>query len=124
MRKAARALATDGPAFLNILSPCPRGWRTDGADSIALAREAVNTCYWPLYEVEDGVYRITYTPKEKLPVAPWLRKQGRFAHMFKPGNEWMLENAQAWIDHQWEMLQRKSGLIDICTLPPDDRWIR
>jgi len=44
--------------------------------------------------------------------------------MFKPGNEWMLENAQAWIDHQWEMLQRKSGLIDICTLPPDDRWIR
>jgi pyruvate ferredoxin oxidoreductase beta subunit len=124
VRKAAKALATDGPTFLNVLSPCPRGWRTDGAESIALAREAVNTCYWPLYEVEDGVYRITYMPKEKLPLAPWLKKQGRFAHMFKPGNEHLLENVQAWIDHQWEMLLRKSGLINICTLPPSERWVR
>jgi NADPH-dependent glutamate synthase beta subunit-like oxidoreductase/pyruvate/2-oxoacid:ferredoxin oxidoreductase beta subunit/Pyruvate/2-oxoacid:ferredoxin oxidoreductase delta subunit len=124
VRKAARALATDGPSFLNVLSPCPRGWRTDGADSIELAREAVNNCYWPLYEVEDGVYRITYMPKEKMPLKPWLKRQGRFAHMFKPGNEWMLENVQAWVDHQWEMLLRRSGLIDICTLPPDERWVR
>ena len=63
-------------------------------------------------------------PKEKLPLAPWLKRQGRFAHMFKPGNEWMLENIQAWVDHKWEMLLRKSGLIDICLLPPDQRWVR
>ena len=122
VRKAAKALATDGPTFLNVLSPCPRGWRSDGAQSIALAREAVNTCYWPLFEVEDGQYRITYMPKEKLPLKPWLKKQGRFAHMFKPGNEWMLENTQAWVDHQWQLLLQKAGEVDVCELPRD-QWL-
>ena len=109
VRKASRALATDGPTFLNVLSPCPRGWRSDGQESISLAREAVNTCYWPLFEVEDGQYRITYMPKEKLPLAPWLKKQGRFAHMFKPGNEWMLENTQEWVDTEWQKLLKKAA---------------
>ena len=107
VRKAARALAVDGPTFLNVLAPCPRGWRADGAETIDLAREAVNTCYWPLFEVENGQYRLTYMPKEKLPLTPWLKKQGRFAHMFKPGNEWMLENTQAWVDAEWEKLLKK-----------------
>src|SRR5512135_3107838 len=49
VRKAAKALSIDGPTFLNVLAPCPRGWRSDGAESIELAREAVNTCYWPLF---------------------------------------------------------------------------
>ena len=87
VRKAAKALATDGPTFLNVLAPCPRGWRSDGAETIDLAREAVNTCYWPLFEVEDGEYRLTYRPHHKLPLVPWLKRQGRFAHLFKPGNE-------------------------------------
>jgi pyruvate ferredoxin oxidoreductase beta subunit len=109
VRKASKALATDGPTFLNVLSPCPRGWRSDGQESVSLAREAVNTCYWPLFEVEDGKYKITYTPKVKLPLKPWLKKQGRFAHMFKPGNEWMLENSQEWVDAEWEKLLKKAA---------------
>ena len=112
VRKAARALATDGPTFLNILSPCPRGWRSDGQESISLAREATNTCYWPLYEVIDGEYHLTYKPKEKLPLRPWLRKQGRFAHLFKPGNEQLLESVQAWVDHEWEKLLHKCGEVE------------
>ena len=107
VRKAAKALATDGPTFLNILAPCPRGWRSDGAETIELAREAVNTCYWPLFEVEDGEYRLTYRPRTKQPLIPWLKKQGRFAHLFKPGNEETLANLQAWVDSEWEKLLRK-----------------
>ena len=109
VRKAAKALGTPGPSFLNILAPCPRGWRSDGSESIELAREAVNTCYWPLFEVEDGEYRLTYRPKVKQPLAPWLKRQGRFAHLFKPGNERVLENLQAWVDEEWEKLLRKCG---------------
>ena len=95
---------------------CPRGWRSDGAESIELAREAVNTCYWPLFEVEDGEYRLTYRPKVKLPLAPWLKRQGRFAHLFRPGNEQVLENLQAWVDEEWEKLLRK------CGEPPQTAW--
>ncbi len=109
VRKAAKALSVDGPSFLNILSPCPRGWRSDGAESIDLSREAVNCCYWPLFEVENGEYRLTYRPHHKLPLAPWLKRQGRFAHLFQKGNEWQLANLEQWVDDEWEKLLRKSG---------------
>lgn len=109
VRKAAKALSVDGPTFLNVLSPCPRGWRADGAESIDLARQAVNTCYWPLFEYEDGQYRLTYRPKKKEPLAPWLKRQGRFAHLFQPGFEEALATIQAWVDEEWERLLRKCG---------------
>ena len=109
VRKAARALATDGATFLNVIAPCPRGWRSDGAESIELAREAVNTCYWPLFEVEDGQYKLTYRPREKQPLVPWLKKQGRFAHLFKPAGEEQLGRLQDWVDVEWDKLLRKCG---------------
>jgi len=116
VRKAAKALAVDGPTFLNVLSPCPRGWRSDGAESIELAREAVNTCYWPLFEVEDGQYRLTYRPHHKLPLVPWLKRQGRFAHLFKPGNEHILLSLEARVDDEWERLLRR------CEEPSEAEW--
>ena len=109
VRKAAKALSIDGPTFLNVLAPCPRGWRADGAETIELAREAVSTCYWPLFEVEDGEYRLTYRPHHKLPLVPWLKRQGRFAHLFKPGNADTLLALEAWVDNEWERLLRKCG---------------
>ena len=109
VRKAAKAIATPGPAFLNIISPCPRGWRSDGANSIDLARQAVNTCYWPLFEVENGQYHLTYKPRVKEPIRNWLKRQGRFAHLFKPGNEHIIDQLQAWIDEEWEKLLKKCG---------------
>ena len=104
------------PTFLNVLAPCPRGWRADGAETIDLAREAVNTCYWPLFEVEDGEYRLTYRPHDKQPLIPWLKRQGRFAHLFKPGNEEPLATSQAWVDDEWEKLLRK------CDEPDEAVW--
>jgi len=109
VRKAAKALATPGATFLNILAPCPRGWRSDGAETIDLARAAVNAGYWPLFEVVDGEYHLTYRPRHKEPLVPWLKRQGRFAHLFKPGNEETLLNLEAWVDKEWEKLLRKCG---------------
>ena len=44
---------------------------------------AVETCFWPLYEVIDGKYIINYKPKNKLPVKDFLKAQGRFKHLFQ-----------------------------------------
>jgi pyruvate ferredoxin oxidoreductase beta subunit len=109
VRKAAKALSIDGPTFLNVLAPCPRGWRADGAETIDLAREAVNTCYWPLFEYEEGQYRLTYRPRYKRPLASWLKRQGRFAHLFQPGFEEALHELEEWVDEEWEKLLRKCG---------------
>src|SRR5680860_1159855 len=63
--KAETAFDTEGPAFINVLSPCPRGWRSKDQDSIALAKLMVDSCFWPLYEIVDGVYNLSYNPKAR-----------------------------------------------------------
>ena len=102
--KAEKAIYTEGPTFLNILSPCPRGWGYPTEDLMQINKLAVETCYWPLYEVENGKYRITYKPAKKLPIEEFLRPQKRFKHLFKPGNEWMIEEFQKEVDRRWEAL--------------------
>ena len=105
--KVKKALDTPGPTFINVLSPCRLGWGFKPEDTIELAREAVENCFWPLYEVENGVYKLTYKPKEKKPVVDWLKKQTRFRHLFKPGNEELLAKVQEYIDTEWEKLLQK-----------------
>jgi len=92
--KSEKAIYTEGPTFLNVLSPCPRGWGYATEDLMLINKLAIDTCYWPLYEVIDGVYHITYKPAKKLPIEEFLKPQKRFKHMFKPGNEWMIEEFQ------------------------------
>ena len=102
--KAEKAIYTDGPAFLNVLAPCPRGWGYPTEDMMTINKLAVETCYWPLYEVVNGVYHITYKPANKLPIEEFLKPQRRFKHMFKSGNEWMIEEFQKEVDKRWEEL--------------------
>ncbi len=102
--KVEKALACDGPAFLNILMPCTVGWHFDPAIGIELSKEAVETNFWPLFEVENGIYKINQKPKERKPIADWMKKQGRFKHLFKPGNEHILEASQEYVDSEWEKL--------------------
>lgn len=105
--KAHKAIYTKGACFLNVLSPCPRGWRYEAEDLAEICQLAVDTCVWPLYEIENGKWKLTYEPKRKKPVEDFLSKQGRFKHMFEPGNEWMIENTQEYVDEQWEKLLKK-----------------
>jgi pyruvate ferredoxin oxidoreductase beta subunit len=99
----------DGPKFMNIVTPCNRGWRSRTDDAILLSRLAVETCYWPLYEIENGVTKITFKPKEKKPIVDFLKPQGRFKHLFKPENEGLLAKIQADIDRDWERLQKEEA---------------
>ncbi len=105
--KAHKAIYTKGACFLNVLSPCPRGWRYETEDLAEICQLAVDTCVWPLYEIEDGKWRLTYEPKKKKPVEEFLAKQGRFKHMFRPGNEWMIENTQEYVDQEWQKLLKR-----------------
>ena len=107
--KARRAIYTEGPAFVNILAPCPRGWQYDPADLALICKMAVDTCVWPLYEIDHGQWRLTYEPREKLPVEEFMKLQGRFRHCFQPGNEWTIEAAQQYVDGQWEALLARCG---------------
>ena len=72
--KAEKAIYTEGPCFLNVMSPCPRGWGYATEDLMQINKLAVETCYWPLYEVVDGVYKITYKPKNKLPIEEFQKE--------------------------------------------------
>ena len=102
--KAEKAIYTEGPCFLNVLAPCPRGWGYPTDMLMQINKLAVETCYWPLYEVVDGKYKINYKPANKLPIEEFLKPQKRFKHMFKPGNEWMIEEFQKEVDRRWDEL--------------------
>lgn len=102
--KSEKAIYTPGAAFLNIMAPCPRGWRYPMEDIMEICKLAVETCYWPLFEVVDGKWLLSYEPKKKLPIEDFLKPQGRFRHLFKPGNENLIEKFQEEVDRRWEDL--------------------
>jgi len=109
MKKVRKALEIKGPKFMNIISPCNRGWRSRTDDSIMLSRLAVETCYWPLYEIENGQVKITFKPKERKPLVEFLKPQGRFKHLFQPENEAILKQLEADIEADWQRLLKESG---------------
>lgn len=105
--KAEKAFAVEGPAFLNILATCPRGWRIPYNKSIEIAKIGVQTGYWPLFEVENGVWRQTVKVMNRKPVEEFLKPQGRFKHLFKPENAELLAEIQADVDEYWDYIQRR-----------------
>jgi pyruvate ferredoxin oxidoreductase beta subunit len=109
-QKAEAAIYTQGPAFLNVLAPCPRGWRYEESEIMDICKAAVETCVWPLFEVIEGEWVLNYEPKTKLPVEEYLKTQGRFKHLFKPGNEHLIAQYQTAVDERWEELKQLCGV--------------
>lgn len=111
MRKAAKAqwyTREEGLAYGKVLSFCPLHWRTadDGAQPVLQA--AVDSCAFPLYEVERGHTAITYDPDatgRRQPVAQWLKLMGRTAHLVEPQNAATLLAIQAETDRRWARLK-------------------
>lgn len=107
--KVQKALSIEGPKFINILSPCPPGWGYEPSKTIEMAKMAVETCFWPLYEVENGVWKITYKPKEIKPLSEWTSTQSRFRHLSQPANKAVLDDLQNFVNKNWQDLLKKSG---------------
>jgi pyruvate/2-oxoacid:ferredoxin oxidoreductase beta subunit len=105
LRKAQKAKETKGSRFLHIYASCPTGWRIPSEMSVKIARMAVQTNIFPLYEVEDGLrYTINYKPREYL-VREYFRLQGRFKHL----TDQDLDQIQQMVNEDWELLLRKAG---------------
>jgi pyruvate ferredoxin oxidoreductase beta subunit len=101
---AERAAAADGPAFLNVLTDCPLGWGHEPRLSQRVLTAAVESRFWPLYEVADGRYRLTYRPERPVSVDEWLAPQKRFAHLLRPENRGLVDAIQARVDADWDAL--------------------
>jgi len=81
MNKVKKAKNFEGPKYLHIFSVCPTGWRSAGDLTIRLGRLAVETGIAPLYEVENGKYRLNIDLPKLRPVNDYLKTQGRFRHL-------------------------------------------
>ncbi len=105
VRKVKKAKEVKGSRFLHIYASCPTGWRIPSEMSIKIARMAVQTNIFPLYEVENGVnYTINIKPREYL-VREYFKLQGRFRHL----SDADLDQIQAMVNEDWELLLRKAG---------------
>jgi pyruvate ferredoxin oxidoreductase beta subunit len=103
--KVRRAVTIEGPTFLQIHCPCPLGWGHDGAQSIEVARLAVQTGLFPIIELERGELIGSMPIRDPKPVTEYLRRQQRFRHLFAKDDVRAteeLEHIQALADHNME----------------------
>ncbi|MEM3038552.1 MAG: 3-methyl-2-oxobutanoate dehydrogenase subunit beta [Thermoplasmata archaeon] len=106
IRKLQQANREKGLRFIHAFSPCPPGWRYDPAKTIEIARLAVETNVFPLFEVRHGKYIITRKGKG-LPVEEYLRRQGRFSHLTAED----IQKIQRNVDVSWELLLKTSSVM-------------
>ena len=80
-QKVKKALGMTGYRYIHVLAPCPTGWGYDPAKTVKIARDAVKSGIFPLYEIEGGKLVFTVEPKERIPVREYLAGQRRFRHL-------------------------------------------
>ncbi|AFK22654.1 3-methyl-2-oxobutanoate dehydrogenase subunit beta [Pyrococcus sp. ST04] len=104
IRKLKKAQKIPGPSFIQLFAPCPTGWRSPTDKTIEIARLAVQTAYFPLFEYENGKYKINMPnpKKEPKPIEEFLKLQGRFKYMTKED----IEILQKWVLEEWERLKK------------------
>jgi pyruvate ferredoxin oxidoreductase beta subunit len=103
-RKVEKARQLRGPRLLLVLAPCPTGWEFEPGELVEIGRLAVATGFWPLREWERETGRVVHTKlrRPRLPVEEYLRRQGRFRHLFEPArDETELAAIQARVDAYW-----------------------
>jgi len=103
MAKVARGAAIRGPAYVHILSVCPTGWRSATDLTIRIGRLAVETGMFPLYEVENGKYKLSIDLPQLRPVRDYLKLQGRFRHL----SEETINEIQKRVSQEYAKLKEK-----------------
>ncbi len=116
MNKVKKALESGGPAFIHVLVPCPKGWFTLPEYAVEVAKLAVETGLWVLWEFENGKFRLTYKPAQRKHVRHYLELQGRFAHL----KEEQIEEIERRTEEEWKMWLEmdKLGKLTIPWTPP------
>ncbi|HYB92709.1 MAG TPA: pyruvate synthase subunit PorB [archaeon] len=99
-RKVKKGAAVEGPAYIQILTPCIPGWRMDNDLTIEISRLATQTGYYPLYEIENGKFTLTISIPKRKPIVEFLKLQGRFRHL----TEKEITKIQGFVDAQCKQL--------------------
>lgn len=103
--KIEKALEIDGPKYMQVSTPCPRGWRFEAEDVIEIARKAHSTALYPIYEMQNGEITNAKKISDRDDVEEYLKLQGRFEHLFeKEGGEEIIEQLQKIADENAERL--------------------
>jgi pyruvate/2-oxoacid:ferredoxin oxidoreductase beta subunit len=105
INKVQKAKAVNGPSYLHVLSVCPTGWRIPPQKSIEYGKLAVDSGIFPLYEVENGVWRLSRKTKKLVPVADYFKGQGRYRHL----DDRLVAYIQEKINERWERLVKLCG---------------
>ena len=112
--KVRKGLEVNGPAFLHVFSPCPRGWRSNPSKSMEYSKLAVESCVFPIWEAVNGKRQlsipskvIALAPQRKKTVKDYMQGQGRFRHLFKPQYSHILEEIQRSTDERWQKLLQR-----------------
>ncbi|MBR3869400.1 MAG: pyruvate synthase [Clostridia bacterium] len=114
IKKAAKAqhyAKNHGTAYIKCLSACPLNWGDKPNTERRVISAAVNSCYFPLYEVEQGCTRLSYDPEQKnkkIPVSDWLKLMGRTRHLCNEDYQQIRENIQREIDKRWIRLKAQA----------------
>ncbi len=106
--KLKKALAFNGPSYIQIFAPCPTGWYHPADLTIEIAKIAFKTNAYPMFEIENGVLKISRKPPQPTPIDEYLLKQGRFKHLSKED----IADVQQHVNANWERLLKleESGL--------------
>jgi pyruvate ferredoxin oxidoreductase beta subunit len=119
--KVYRASKFTGPKLFIALSPCPPGWDVNPEWSIEIARLAVETGIWPLKEAIQGAVSHTYVPRKFAPVENYLKRQGRFRHLFEPSrDEATIAHIQSTVGRYWSESRENKTFTDVIAPTPAD----
>ena len=100
-----KAMAVNGPTYLHVLAVCPPGWKAPADMGIRLGRLAVQSGVFPLYEIENGQYKMNMDFAQLKPVQEYLKPQGRFSHL-QPAQ---IELIQERVDREYQALRKKAA---------------
>ena len=104
LEKAKRV--KDGMVYIHVFSPCYTGWRSPENSSVEISRMAVETNYFPLWECENGEYKLNYKPKNRLPIAEFTKTMGRFNHL----KEEDMDSLQNIVDERFNLIEALTKL--------------
>jgi pyruvate ferredoxin oxidoreductase alpha subunit len=99
-----------GSVYGKVLISCPLNWKTEDRAGVEIVQAAVDSCFFPLYEIEGGITHITYDPEpigRRIPVGDWLKLMGKTTHLCKPENAATLASIEAEVERRWLRLKAK-----------------
>lgn len=110
IKKGAKAqhYSKEGMVYGKVFSACPLNWRSDEKIGSKIVQAAIDSKFFPLYEIEHGVTTLNYDPEEKgkvIPMIDWLKMMGKTKHLTKPEYKKVADNIQAEVDRRWKRIK-------------------